>query len=91
MTHDKVLPIVRHIREVYSFEDPNSYDHNGCVVLIAWDPMSGKAPHRYSVLRIDYQTGETIVIGRELPLQHARQIAKNQQQPGWVRGRKKIE
>lgn len=69
------LPIVREVREVHSFEDPSAFDHVGSFVLIAPDPMSGRR-HRYSVIRVDYQTGRATCIGRELDLKLARRIAK---------------
>lgn len=69
------LPIVRTVKEVLSFEDVAAHDHVGSFVIIAPDPMAG-ARYRYSVIRVDYQTGETRCIGRELPLGLARKVAK---------------
>ena len=43
--------------------------------FIAPDHMAGRR-HRYSVVRVDRKTGQAHTIGRELPLGHAREIAK---------------
>ena len=74
------FPVVRKVHEVWSFEDQNAMDHVGSFVLIAPDPMSGRR-NRYSVIRIDYQTGKTLCIGREIPLDEARKLAKRCQNP----------
>ena len=70
------LPIVREVKEVWDHQrtGPDINDHEGAFVLVAPDPMSGRA-HRYSVIRVDYQTGIATVIGRELDLRTARKIA----------------
>lgn len=68
------LPLVRSIREVYSFEDSDAFDHVGSFVIIAPDTMSGRR-NRYSVIRVDYQTGQAERIGCEVDLTLAREIA----------------
>lgn len=70
------LPLVHRVREVYSLQDLNATDHVGCFILIAPDPMAG-LKHRYSVIKVDYQSGKATCIGRELPLNLARKIAKS--------------
>lgn len=74
MAH-KTLPIVEKVREVHSFIDYGAVDHVGSFVLIAPDPMAGRK-HVYSVIRVDYQSGQAVCIGRELDLPLARKVAK---------------
>lgn len=69
------LPIVEEVKEVISVTDPKAWDHVGSFTIIAPDPMAGRK-HRYSVIRVDYQSGQATCIGRELDLKTARQIAK---------------
>jgi hypothetical protein len=68
------LPEVHSVREVHSFMDPHRPDHIGSFTLIAPDTNTGKE-NVYSVLRVDYQTGQTRVLGREVHLQTARRLA----------------
>jgi hypothetical protein len=51
-------------------------DHFGHFTLIAPDPNAGRR-HRYSVIRVDYQTGQATCLGREVPLKQAREIAQS--------------
>ncbi len=68
------LPEVREVLEVHSVLDPSAYHHRGSFSLIAPDPNAGRK-NVYSTLRIDYETGQTRVTGRELPLEDARAVA----------------
>ena len=72
------LPIVEEVTLVYNHQVTGAdvFDHVGSFVLVCPDPKAGRR-NRYSVLRIDYQTGRTTVIGRELSLAHAKRIAKS--------------
>lgn len=70
------LPIVREVREVVCGQQFGFMDHVGHFTLIAPDPNAGRK-HRYSVIRIDYQTGQAECIGRELDLKLARKVAKS--------------
>lgn len=69
------LPYVRSVREVYSYEDQGADHHVGHFIFLALDPMAGHK-NRYSVIKVDYESGQAEVLGRELPLDHARKIAK---------------
>ena len=69
------LPYVRAVKEVVSFEVEDSFEHKGHFTLIAPDPMAGRRSG-YSVIRINYETGKTKVLGREVPLGLARKLAK---------------
>lgn len=69
------LPIVWQVKEVVSHQDHSASDHVGSFVLIAPDPMAGSI-NRYSVIRVDYQSGKATCIGRELDLKLARAVAK---------------
>ena len=69
------LPLVYQVKEVYDFHNPHALDHIGKFVMVCPDPSAGRR-NRYSVISIDYQTGQAETIGRELPLAHARRIAK---------------
>jgi hypothetical protein len=73
--HALPLPLVFEVMEVFDHHDPKALDHVGSFVLIAPDRMSGRRA-RYSVIRVDYQTGQATTIGRELSLKIARQVAK---------------
>lgn len=68
------LPIVESIKEVYSVTDSEAYDHVGHFTIVARDPNAGGVS-RYSVIRVDYQSGFAECIGRELPLKLARRVA----------------
>lgn len=59
--------IVNAIKEIHT--------HLDSFVLVAPDPRAGRK-HRYSVIRVIYQTGHAVVIGRELDLPLARIVAK---------------
>ena len=61
------LPEVREVEETVVAD-------NG-FVIIAHDPNSGKT-NVFSVIRLFRESGKTRVIGRELPLELARKIAK---------------
>jgi len=68
------LPLIRSVKETYSWENPNATDHEGYCVFISPDLRSGRRG-RYTVLALDYQTHEVMVLGREVPLRHARLLA----------------
>jgi hypothetical protein len=76
------IPYFRHVKEVTWYETEDGFDHYSMVV-IAPDPQAGKR-NRYSVLVIGCQTGTVRCIGRELPIGHARKIAK-QAAPPWAK------
>ncbi len=69
------LPIVHKVLEVHDHQDFSAMDHAGSFCLIAPDPMAGRAA-RYSVIRVNYRTGQADTIGRELPLGMARKVAR---------------
>ena len=69
------LPEVKKIKEVTSVTDSSAFDHVGHFTFIALDPNAG-LKGRYSVIRVDYQTGVATCIGRELPLVLARKVSK---------------
>lgn len=69
------LPLIRRVKETYSWENSNAFDHEGYCAFICPDPRSGRRG-RYTVLALDYQTHEVMILGLEVPLKHARLLAK---------------
>lgn len=69
------FPFVQTVKEVYNEIPKGAARRMGSFVLVAPDPCSGRK-HRYNVIRIEYRTGQATMIGCELPLWHARYVAK---------------
>ena len=66
------IPYFTSIAHHYQINKRGEYD---VLVLICPDRMSGRA-NRYSVLRLEMQTGQMTCVGRELPLGHAHRVAR---------------
>lgn len=67
------------IREIHFksiCRNARTFAYEGHQVLIAPDPNAGK-DGRYSVIHIQRETGKTRMLGRELPLPHARQLTSD--------------
>jgi hypothetical protein len=70
------LPIPRfhRLKEIHDVVDLNTGRTVGAF-MIAPDPAAGGA--RYSVIRLDYQTGRASCVGREVDLKFARELVKS--------------
>jgi len=75
-THLPIRPI-RGVTQVVVHDETRSTDtdHRGRTVLICPDTNCGHRG-RYSVITIDWRSGECRQIGRELPLRLAREVAR---------------
>ena len=74
------LPFFRTVTDVTWYATEDGCDHY-LMVIVALDPMAG-VKRRYSVLVVNCQTGRVNCTGRELPLDHAREIAAKAA-PSW--------
>lgn len=63
-----------HLKIVLKDEERFSYERHQ--VLIAPDPHAGHSG-RYSVIHIQVETGQASMLGREIPLRLARQLASD--------------
>ncbi len=69
---NKVIPFFDRVHSVQFLSTPDGFDM-GYMIIIAHDPNAGRKD-RYNVFKMNCQTAYTSVIGRELPINHSKEL-----------------